>query len=198
MEFTPEQEEYIENLVNDRTKDLFTEDELNRRVTSEVDRRVESGIQKGLETHKAKWEEEYQNKAKLTAEELAQQEYNQKLEELSDKERELSKRANTIEAMDMLSGAEIPKDRYEGMLELLVSDDIDKTTNNVTNYIDSFNETKKEIESRLKKELSNIPPPSVGDNPEGGITKKQFSKMSYGERLELKQKDEDLYNKLTK
>ena len=51
MEFTSEQQTYIDSLIEEKTTGLFTEDELNRRVTSEVDRRVESGIQKGLETH---------------------------------------------------------------------------------------------------------------------------------------------------
>lgn len=42
-----------------------------QRVTSETDRRVESGIQKGLETSKLKWETEYSERAKLSADELA-------------------------------------------------------------------------------------------------------------------------------
>lgn len=195
MEFTPEQQAHIDKLLLEQSKGLFTEDELNKRVTSEVDRRVESGIQKGLETNRSKWETEFQERAKLTAEELAQKEIQEQLDKINQREAEILKRSNSIDARDMFIGAEIPKDQYEKFMDLLVTDDTDKTIENVSNFIATFNTTKNEIESKLKKEFSQVPPPTLGGGSDG-MTKEQFGELTYMERIELKSSNLDLYDKL--
>lgn len=196
MEFTPEQQSHIDNLLADKTKGLFTEEDLTRRVTSEVDRRVETGIQKGLETHRSKWEQDFQEKAQLTAEELAQKELQLKMEELASRESEILKRSNSIDARDMLSGAGIPKEQYDKFMDLLISDDTESTLGNVQNFIDTFNTTKSEIEAKLKKELSNIPPPQTGGSNSGVISKDDFNNMPYLKKMELKEENPDLFSKL--
>lgn len=198
MEFTPEQQAHIDSLLAENTKGLYSEDELNRRVTAEVDRRVESGIQKGLETHKSKWENEFREKAQLTAEELAQKELEERLNELSTREKEILKKSNTIDARDMLTNAQISKEHYEKFMNLLVSDDSESTVSNVQNFIDTFNTTKSEIESRLKKELSNVPAPQTNPSGDGVIGKEDFIKMSYSQKMEFKESNPDLFNKFIK
>lgn len=198
MDFTTEQQAHIDNLIAEKTKGLYSEDELQRRVTSEVDRRVESGIQKGLETYKNKWEKEFQERAMLTAEELAKKELDEQMGLLSKREAEITKRANLIEAKDTLTNANIPREHYEKFMDLLITDNTEMTQTNVNNFIESFNATKIEIESKLKKEMSTIPSPSSGTTSNGGINKNKLSEMTYMERLELKQKDEELYNQLNK
>lgn len=195
MEFTPEQQAHIDSIISEKTQGLFTEDDLQKKVTSEVDRRVESGIQKGLETHKSKWEKEFKTKAQLTAEELAQKELEDKFNELSSREKEIYKKSNTIDAKDMLTNAGIPKAQYEKFMDLLVSDDTESTTINVNNFIDNFNTTKSEIESKLKKELSNIPPPKNNSDGNGAISKEEFDGMGYAKKMELKAENPDLFNK---
>lgn len=195
MEFTAEQQAYIDNLIVEKTTGLFTEDELNRRVTSEVDRRVESGIQKGLETHKAKWEKEFQAKAQLTAEELAQQEFENKVGELNAREQELARRANTLNAKDLLSNVGIPKRHYDKFIDLLVSDDEDSTISNVQNFIDTFNQTKTELESEIQKKYVNIPQPEMGEG-ESTLTKEEFNKLSYMEKIKVKETNPELYKNL--
>lgn len=194
MEFTPEQQAHIDNLLSEKTQGLFTQEDLDRKVTSEVDRRVESGIQKGLETNKAKWERELSEKAKLSAEELVQKELDEKMQDLSKREREILKRANTLDAKDLLANAEIPKAQYEKFIGLLVNDDSEATIQNVNNFIETFNETKTEIESNIKKQYSQVPPPKSGQA--GTITKAEFSKMGYAEMMELKNSNPDLYKSL--
>lgn len=198
MEFTTEQQEHIDKLIGDSKKGLFTEEELERRVTSEVDRRVESGIQKGLETHREKWKAEFESKAKMTASELADLELKGKLAELESRELEIAKKANLIEAKDKLTGADIPKEQYEKFIGILVTDDTDATTNNVDNFIENYNATKSEIESKIKKQMSNIPAPGIGGSDDTKITKAKFESMTYMERLDLKKEDKDLYDKLSK
>lgn len=193
MEYTQEQ---VDQMIAEATSGLFTEEDLQKKVTSEVDRRVESGIQKGLETKKQKWEREYSERAKLTAEELAQKQLEEKMQELSGKEKEISKKANHIEARSILAEANIPKAHYEKFIDLLVNDDAETTTSNVQNFVDVFNSTKDDITNQIKSEYSNVPKPKTGAN--GTLTKDDFDKMGYGEKIKFKTENPDLYKEFMK
>lgn len=179
------------------TPKLFTEDEFNKKLTQEVDRRVESGIQKGLETQKQKWERELQEKAKMTAEEIAKKEFEEKLNGLTQKEKEIQKKANKIDAMDMLSEAQIPKSHYDKFLNMLISDDSETTKANVQSFVEMFNSTKTEIETKVKSEFTNVPKPQVGMG-DGVVTKSDFDKMSYADKLAFKQKNPEQFKEFMK
>jgi len=194
MEYTQEQ---LDAMIAEAKKGLFTEDELTKRVTSEVDRRVESGIQKGLETQKQKWERELAEKAKLSAEELAKKEFEEKVNGLTAKEKEIQKKANRLEAVEMLTNASIPKSQYEKVMSVLISDDENATKANVQNFIDVFNSTKAELETKIRGEASNVKPPETSGN-NGVVTKQEFDKMGYADKLKFKQANPELYKKFTK
>lgn len=159
MDFTKEQQDYIDELILNATTDLYTKEELDKKVTAEVDRRVESGIKKGLETNRAKWESEYEQKAKLSAEELAKLTVDEKIKAIEEREAEINKRSNRIDAREMFAGAGIPEDDYSKFMDLLVSDDNENTIANVSNFIDSFNVTRDNIEKSIKEKLSKVPAP---------------------------------------
>lgn len=190
-------QEQLDSLVAERLaeakKGLFTEEELNKRVTSEVDRRVENGIQKGIETQKSKWEKEFSEKAKLTAEELAQKEIQDKLAEMTAKEREIQTKSNRLEALQLLADAEVPKSQYEKMLGMLVSDNIESTKANVTSFIEVYNATKTEVETKVKSELGHVKNPKQGQTL--GVDKASFDKMGYADKLKFKVENPDLYKK---
>ena len=194
MEFTAEQQAHIDSLIAQKTTGLLTEDEVTRRVTSEVDRRVESGIQKGLETQREKWEREFTDKAKLTAEELAQKELAEQMAKLDGDKKVIAKRANTLDARELLAGASIPKPHYEKFIDLLVSDDEDVTKTNVQNFIDTFIETKTSIEADIKSKYTDVPLPNKGggDKP---VTQEDFDKMGYMEKIKFRESNPDQYKK---
>ena len=197
-DYTQEQLDLIiAEKVAEANKGLFTEEELQKRVTSETDRRVETGIQKGLETQKQKWERELSEKANLSAEQLAQKNFEEKLKEVSNKELEINKRANNLEAKNMLSDAQIPKAQYDKIIGMLVSDDTERTKDNVQNFIDMFNATKVDIETKVKSEFTKIPSPRVGIGNDV-ITKDDFIKMTYSDKLKLKTSNPDLYKEFIK
>lgn len=177
MEFTEEQQAHIDSLIEKATEEatdgLYTEDELNKKITAEVDRRVESGIQKGLETKKAKWEQEFERKAQMSAEELAKLTVDEQMEKIAEREAEINTRSNRIDAREMFAEANIPEDDYSKFMDLLVTDDVDTTHSNVSNFIESFNTTRDNIEKSVKNELSKIPSPK-GDE-EGSKEKSQVS-----------------------
>lgn len=198
MEYTQEQlDKLIEDAVKLATKGLYTETELERKVTAEVDRRVESGIQKGIETQKSKWQREFEEKAKLSAEELAQRELQSKISELTSREKEVLRRSNKLEALEKLNGAGVPKSAYDKLLDKLIDEDMDSTNANIESFIGVFNETKSSLETEIKKQFSNIKPPTSPNEPEG-ITKESFNKMGYQQKLELKQSNPELYNTFMK
>jgi len=197
MEFTKEQQEHVDKLIEDAvklaTKTMYTEQEFERRLTAEVDRRVESGIQKGIETQKSKWQKEYEETAKLTAEELAKRELESKMSELTSKEKDILRRANKLEALEKLNGAGVPKTAYEKLLDKLIDEDLESTNANIDSFIGVFNETKTSLETEIKKQFSNITPPITGTGGTDEITKEQFVKMGYQQKLELKQTNPELY-----
>lgn len=198
LQFTQEQlDALVAQKISEAKQGLFSEEDLNKRVTSEVDRRVESGIQKGLETQRQKWEADYTQKAKMSAEEIARQEFEDKLKTVQEKERDIARRSNRLEAMSMLSEASVPKSHYDKFINILVSDDENSTKANVQNFIDMFNATKTEIETKVKSEFTNIPKPNVGSQG-GAITKTDFNKMGYAEKLKLKQNNPELYKEFMK
>jgi hypothetical protein len=198
MEFTKEQQEQIDKMIADATEKaragLFTEDDLQRRVTSEVDRRVESGIQKGLETQRRKWEEEYSKKAQMTAEELAQKELEERLKEISGREKEIKLRANSLEAKELLNNAGVPKEHYESLLNPLISEDSESTKANIESLINTYTQTRSELEAKIRQEMGNVPSPTTGKG-DAPVTKESFSKMNYAEILAFKKSNPDLYTK---
>ena len=77
--------------------------------------------------------------------------------------------------MDLLASANVPKSHYDKFIGILVSDDADATKLNVENFIEMFNSTKTEIETKLKSEISRVPTPQV-QTQTGAITKTEFAK----------------------
>ena len=197
LNLTQEQlDKLVAEKLADARKGLFTEEDLQKKVTAEVDRRVETGIQKGLETHKKKWEMEFGERAKLSAEELAKKDFDEKLQTITQKELDIKRKANQLEAKSMLSEASIPKSHYEKFIGILVSDDEETTNANVTNFIEMFNSTKLELETKIKGEYSNVPKPDQGNNKP--ITKSDFVKMSYLDKIKFKEKYPDVYKEFIK
>lgn len=198
LKFTQEQ---LDALINERVaeskKGLLTEDEFNRKLTSEVDRRVETGIQKGLETHKSKWQLELEERAKLSAEELAKKDYESKATELTAKEKELARKSNLLDAKSKLAEASIPHSYYDKFIGVLVTDDSEGTAMNINNFIEVYNSTKADIENQVKSQYSKIPKPNTPVES-GTISKDDFIKMGYAEKVKFKEEHPELYKKFIK
>ena len=194
MEYTQEQiDKMLADAIAEAKKGLYDEKDLQR----EVDRRVESGIQKGLETNRKKWEEEFSKKAQLTAEELAKKELEEKMKEFSEREKEVKKKSNLINARELLSEAGVPKSKYEELLEVLVSEDEEITKANVERFANIYTSTKTELETEIKKQYINVPSPTVG-NGDKVVTKDVFDKMNYSEKMAFKQTYPEKYSEFVK
>lgn len=197
MDYTQEQiDEMIRNAVKEATTGLYTQEDLTKKVTSEVDRRVETGIQKGWETQRKKIEAEIEARAKLTAEELAKQEFEAKVREVEDLERNLKRKSNMLTAKTKFAEKGIPKTAYNDLLETLITDDETATNASVDTFIGAFESMRNQIETEYKSKGSDVPTPKTGDAPK--VDSEAFKKMGYKERLELKTSSPELYQSLIK
>lgn len=176
----------------------YSEEELKQQLQVEGDRRVSSAQKKWQEelpnilaTEKAKWERESQ----MTAEELAKKHIEEQSKLLEARENEVKFQANLLTAKEKLTVAGVPKDEYEKMLGILVNHDVEKTTTNVDQFIDVFTSTKSALENNIRTEFSKIPqPPSGGGSTE--MTKSDFMKLSYAEKVKIKNENPELYSTL--
>lgn len=191
-ELTQEQlDSMIASAVEAAKKGMYTEDELNRRITAEADRRVESGIQKGIETQKAKWIEQYKAEQGLTAEELADKKMKEFTSSLEEKERAILTKSNLLDAKERLSEVGVPKSHYEKLLSKLVTSDQESTKANIDDFISSYTAIKSELETTIKKEITKVPPAGTG----GQTGTKKFKDMNAQERAEFKEKFPEQFDK---
>lgn len=181
MEYTQEQ---VDEMLKKATEGLFTKEQLEREVTREVDRRVETGIQKGLETQRQKWEQEYMGKADVKADELAKKQFDEYIAKLEEKERSITRKANQVDAIHKLTEAGVPKSHYDKFLGMLIDDDTNVTNERVSNFVEMFNTTKQTLEADIKSQLGNVPAPQVGGS--ATVTKADFDKMSYADKMKFK------------
>jgi|SRR6056297_50659 len=187
--FTKEElTEAIDNAVQKATKGMYSEEDFQQKLQSEVDRRVQSGIEKGVNTQLEKWKQEQE----LTAEELAKKKIEERQSELDNISKNLSQKENRLNAINQFSEAGIGKDDYDGMLDLLIDSDPEVTSTKVSTYIDKITSAKSRLEKSLKEKYSKVPSPTSNSGEEG-LTKDKFNKMSYSEKIELKNNQPDVY-----
>jgi len=187
--FTKEElTEAIDNAVQKATKGMYSEEDFQQKLQSEVDRRVQSGIEKGVNTQLEKWKQEQE----LTAEELAKKKIEERQSELDNISKNLSQKENRLNAINQFSEAGIGKDDYDGMLDLLIDSDPEVTSTKVSTYIDKITSAKSRLEQSLKEKYSKVPSPTSNSGEEG-LTKDKFNKMSYSEKIELKNNQPDVY-----
>lgn len=174
--------------VNDQNpapeKKTYTEEELNRLA----DQRVSQA--------RSRWEKE--TTKKLTeAQKLAamsqEDQYKYKLEqkeiELAAKEREFNLKESKIEGMKILAEREIAAD----LVEFIVHEDADIMMANI-NQLDKF--IKATVAAQVKARLGGSAP-KTGLNNNAEMTKEQFAKLTYTQRIELNQNNPELYKKLS-
>ena len=186
----------------------YTEEQLAELLQKEGDRRVtaalatnktklEQEFEEKLAAQKSQWEKDFTERAKLSAEELAQKEFEQKLAEIAEREKTLRKQSNDILAKQMFTEKGYTADQYEKMLGVLVADNEDATKANIESYMAVLEATRTATESKVRTELTKIPPPPTGDSHGGTVSKQDFDKMSYTQKVEFKISNPEEYKTFT-
>jgi hypothetical protein len=191
MEYTKEQ---VDQMIKDATKGLMSKDEFDKELARETDRRVNQA----LDTHKSKWQEEAERKAKMTAEELAKEQLASMKAELDAKSKEIALKQSRVSAIEKFNSAGLTKEQYEDFLDVLVKDDEEVTNQLVDKFTTKIKSMEQTIESKVKESLAKVPPPSSGGQGKGEVTTETFAKMTYEQRLELKAENPELFKQLVK
>ena len=159
----------------------YTQEELEEIIKARVAREKKA-------TEKAV--EEASKLAKMNEEEKREFEYEKLQEELAELKRKDAYYGLSREASKMLAEHDIQAD--DDLLQFVVKDDAEGTQTAVNAFVELVN-TK--VEQGVHKALSGRTP-KANLNTTQAVTQEQFNKMGYSERVALKQKDENLYNKL--
>ena len=176
----------------------YTEEEVQAMLQKETDRKTT----KALETAKSKWEAEYQAKLeteKSEAEKLA------KMSEAERFESELAKQKDAFESeraqfnREKLELQTVKELAAEGLptefSSYVLADSAETIKENIKTFKTKWQAgIEKAVDERLQGRT-----PKTANKPNGEvITKEQFSKMGYNERLNLFNSNPDLYEQLQK
>lgn len=176
----------------------YTEEEVQTMLQKETDRKTT----KALETAKSKWEAEYQAKLeteKSEAEKLA------KMSEAERFESELAKQKDAFESeraqfnREKLELQTVKELAAEGLptefSSYVLADSAETIKENIKTFKTKWQAgIEKAVDERLQGRT-----PKTANKPNGEvITKEQFSKMGYNERLNLFNSNPDLYEQLQK
>lgn len=170
----------------------YTEDEVKAQVQAESDRRVS----KALETAKVKWAEEEQAKvkqaeelAKLSEKERASKELEIQRTEFETEKSKFERERLTLQTEKELINENMPPE----FAQFIVAETGEQTRANINTVKASWQAA---IEKAVDDKVKGRTPTGNQQATTGAVTKEQFNKMTYLERLELKQKNIKLYESL--
>ena len=177
-----EQEEVdTQETTEQQPEKKYTQEELEEIIKARVAREKKA-------TEKAV--EEAAKLAKMNEEEKREFEYQKLQEELAELKRKDAYYGLSREASKMLAEHDIQAN--DDLLKFVVDDSAEETQSKVNAFVELFNA---KVEEGVQKALSGRTP-KAHVNANQVVTQEQFDKMGYSERVALKQKDENLYNKL--
>ena len=122
-----------------------------------------------------------------------EEERERRLQELTDREKELELRENTLKVQSQLSEKEINPEFVHILLDTGKYKSLEDKVEAFSDIMTANNEA---VKGASQKELLSGREPKAHVNANQIVTQEQFNKMGYSERVALKQKDENLYNKL--
>lgn len=169
---------------DDILKDSKYQEEYDRRLKAELS--AQESRLKVLFDEKAT---EAEKLAKMTDDEKAEYKRQKREKELQEREMELTKR----ELMAVAKSTLIEKELPASLAELLNYSDADSCNKSILALEKAF---KQAVQAQVDKKLEGGKPPKKAPQDET-VTKEQFAKFGYKERLELKTKNPELYKQLS-
>ena len=193
----------LKTLLGDAYKENMTLDEINEALKglnlvdpSTLPKSVSKEVfdKTASELAKVKKELKALKEQTMSDEEKIQEELKKAQEAQTTYARELSK----LRAKEIFVEAGLTEKEYSSILDTVVSDDEEVTKTRAKTMIELIANQKKLAEEKLKKELlKNTPSPRNGEESLT-ITKEDFKKMGWRERVELKQQNPELFKQLSK
>ena len=186
--------ENINNVVNEEIKEDVKVDTVEAKTFTqeEVDKMITKRLQRERKDIEAKIEAERKEAEELAK--LSEAEKQRKLFEKQVKEFEETKRAFENERLlnetsKQLASKNLPIE----FAEMLKGNDAEKTFENIQLFEAKFNEA---VEKVVTERLRGNVPKTTTSSSLTSITKEQFRSMSYMEKMDLYNKDREMFDKL--
>ena len=160
----------------------FTEAEVQKLIKDRLAREKKAAEKAVAEAEKL---------AKMNQEEKEKYEFEKLKQELEEYKRKDTYYSLSKEASKMLSEHDIQAN--DDLLQFVVKDSAEDTQTAVNSFVELINA---KVEEGVKKALSGQSP-KVHTQGSNELTKEEFNKLGYKERIELKRTNEKLYKKLT-
>lgn len=170
------------------TNKTYTESEVAEMLQRETDRRVTAALKK----QQAQFKTELAEAEKLRGMDEAQRkdyEYNQKMAELEQREREFNLAQNKLEASKVLANRGLPIE----FVDYIVADDADTMLENINVFDKAF---KAAVADAVSKKIAS-PTPKNGSVQQKGLSREEFKKLSIAQQAELYRTNPTLYKELT-
>ena len=166
----------------------YTESEVAEMLQRETDRRVTAALKK----QQAQFKTELAEAEKLRGMDEAQRkdyEYNQKVAELEQREREFNLAQNKLEASKVLANRGLPIE----FVDYIVADDADTMLENINVFDKAL---KAAVADAVSKKIAS-PTPKNGSVQQKGLSRDEFKKLSLSQQAELYRTNPTLYKELT-
>ena len=173
---------------NKETKVTYTQEEVTKMLQEETDRRVSAALKK----QQAKFDNKMGEAEKLRGMDESQRkeyEYEQKLAELNEREKEFNLAQNKLEASKVLANRSLPIE----FVDYIVADDADTMMENINVFEKLF---KAAVSDAVAKKIAS-PAPKTGTVKQTGMTREEFSKLNIAQQSELYKTNPQLYKELT-
>ena len=165
----------------------YTEAEVQALLQQEADRRVSSALKKQQKEFETKMAEAEKLKS-MDESQRREYEYNQRLQQLEQKEHEFAVAQNKLEATKILANRGLPIE----FVDYIVADEAETMMENINTFDKLF---KAAVADEVSKKIAS-PSPKTGQVQQKGLTKDDFRNLSISQRSQLYQSNPELYNQL--
>ena len=130
-------------------------------------------------------------------EQMTQEErLNALLAEVAQQKVDNARAANRIKAESILSGIGLTPEDVSAQLDLMVSEDVEATVQRTQAFADLITAQRDATKAATEKSMLSKMGHPEGEGSNGEVTKEEYSKMTYSQKLEIKQNDPELYKRL--
>ena len=157
----------------------------------------EKGVAKGykdqLDAANVRLDEfEQARKAQLSNEEKLEE----AMAELAEKSRQVAIKSNRVDAKSILKAAGLSDEAMDAQLATIVVEDGEATKANAQALADLISAQREEVKAATEKAMLDKMGHPKGSSGENEVTPDSFKKMTYSQKLELKQTNPDLFKTL--
>lgn len=175
--------------TGEATAKTYTEEEVQALLQKEADRRVSSALKKQQKDFENKMAEAEKLKS-MDETQRKDYEYNQKLQELEQRERDFTVAQNKLEATKVMANRGLPVE----FVDYIVAEDAETMLENINVFERAF---KSAVSDAVSKKIS-APSPKNGAPQQTGMTREEFKKLNISQQAEIYRTNPKLYEQLTK